>query len=492
MPVILAFKNILSRRSSLFIILFMAFAAALLTVTNAIFDSTEQGVADSFMHSFTGDFIVRPVSDIPYSLFGDETPVTGNLTSIERLTPYVDINDLLEKHKNIEIYVPQLTSYAMMAFENNRQPISLFGVNAGDYVSMMSAVSIVNGKCYEKGERGVMISSMVAEKMAASVGDIIQFTVANGATANIRSVPVSAIYDYKTQNSIFEKFVLLDAGTFRSLLDISDISFENYEIKAEQIDLFTDNFNVDELFYNADDFFATESDESAYDVAASIFMERPTTESMDNDFLYESDGSAWNFIICKVHENVSVRQTILELNKIFKQNDWPVEAVNWRYAAGSTAIYLYWLRVILNVGIIIVLSAGFIVVNNTLVINVLDRTREIGTMRAIGASRSFLCLECMSETVIMVVAAWCIGIIFGAVTVCLLTNAHIVFSNEFLIQLFGGDSFVINISFRNIVQIFMFMMCLGMLGWIYPVATALKLSPLNAMHGVDWVHGVWR
>ena len=84
----LAFKNVISRKSSFIIVLFISFAIMLLVVTNAVFDSTENGVKQSFVNSFTGDIAIRPLSKSPLSLFGDETPVTGTLTKNECLVPH--------------------------------------------------------------------------------------------------------------------------------------------------------------------------------------------------------------------------------------------------------------------------------------------------------------------------------------------------------------------------------------------------------------------
>ena len=61
----LALKNILARKSSVVIVLFMTLVATLLIVANAVFDSTEKGVESSFVQSFTGDFIIRHISDVP-------------------------------------------------------------------------------------------------------------------------------------------------------------------------------------------------------------------------------------------------------------------------------------------------------------------------------------------------------------------------------------------------------------------------------------------
>ena len=88
----LAFKNIVSRKSSFVIVLFIAFAVMLMAVINSVFDSTENGIEKVFSKSFTGDLAIFPKSDIPLSLFGDETPVTGTLTKINTLVPFNEIS----------------------------------------------------------------------------------------------------------------------------------------------------------------------------------------------------------------------------------------------------------------------------------------------------------------------------------------------------------------------------------------------------------------
>ena len=87
----LAYKNIVSRKSSFVIILFIAFAISLMVLVNSIFDSTENGIESVYSRSFTGDIVIRPAAKMPLSLFGDETPITGKLTEIPRLIPYADI-----------------------------------------------------------------------------------------------------------------------------------------------------------------------------------------------------------------------------------------------------------------------------------------------------------------------------------------------------------------------------------------------------------------
>ena len=160
-----------------------------------------------------------------------------------------------------------------------------------------------------------------------------------------------------------------------------------------------------------------------------------------------------------------------------------MQATDWRHAAGSTALYLFWMRKIFNIGIMIVLAAGFIIVNNSLIINVLDRTREIGTLRAIGAKKRFISLQCMVENIILTFTSGILGVLAGRICVHFINKAHITLSNTFLIQLFGSDALSIYVTGFNVFKLFILVTVLALLGWVYPVINALKVSPVDAIQG---------
>lgn len=467
----LAFKNILSRRSSVVIVIFMSFAAALLVVSNAIFDSTEQGVQNSFTASFTGDFVVRPLSDVPLSLFGDETPVTGELTTIEKVVPYESICEVISSTPGIMGFVPQVSGFAIMEHETKRETMSLFGVPSRQYLPLMSGLRVLSGGGYESHDKGMMMSEKVAAQMGAEVGSVVQFTIADGTSFRIRAATVTGIYTYESPNAIFERFVLIDPDIVRDIMDIADsYSLDGADIDDNKQNLLADDLDFDALF-------------SAGDVDA--IFEDVIFESTDVAAEIEEDSStAWNFIVCRAAPDANAASVIRSLNKEFKARQWPVEVVNWRHAAGSTALYLYWMRLIFNIGILIVMGAGFIVVNNTLVVNVLDRTREIGTMRALGASSLFVSLQCMVETLTMALVSGVVGCVAGGLASMTLTSMKITFTNSFLMQLFGESALVVSVSAGNVAGIMLLMVCLGVLGWVYPVITTLRVHPIEAIQGI--------
>ena len=469
----LALKNILARKSSVVIVLFMTLVATLLIVANAVFDSTEKGVESSFVQSFTGDFIIRPISDVPLSLFGDETPVTGELTEIERLSPYEDILQVLSENPAIKKFTPQITGISLLEFGDYRQPISIFGVNADAYLDIMSGVTVEEGKPYKMGDKGIMISRQQQELLGAAVGDTIQFTIVDGVSFRIRAVPVTGIYSYQNYNTIFDRFVLINPETVRDIMDITDTVSSGIEIDESKTSLLDGDLNFDDLFFTSDEEGAVfEDSQDNFSETEEVIAENPV-----------SDSTSWHFLICDVKDSEDVASVMRSLNRTFKKNGWPVEAVNWRHAAGSTALYLYWMRIIFNIGILIIVVAGFIMVNNTLVVSVLNRSREIGTMRALGATRSFVALNCMIENLILAFISGFCGCLLGVVVTRAITKAEITFTNDFLIQLFGGEALVTAVTASNMLWIMFLMFYLGILGWIYPVITTLKVQPIEAIQG---------
>ena len=487
----LAYKNVFSRRSSFVIILFVAFAICLFCVANAVFDSTEQGVQATYVSSFTGDLIVRPSGNLQLSLFGDETPITGELTSLERVVPYEDLTKYVEAQKEVQTVLGQVSGVAAIEYESNRYATYVFGVDGKTYAAAMSSIKIIQGEPFEQGQKGVMLCSAAAEKLGVSLGQTVQFIVTDGPYVRIRAAPLTAIFEYEIHNAIFDRFSIVDADTVRSLLDISDfVSSEQINIDSENTTLLDQetDFDFDSLFDEAWD------SEIIWDSAETQLLQEDAFETaeepepkaqtvLENSSEEYIPSTSWNFLIIRLAPGADANKIIRRLNRHFNKNSWPVQATDWRHAAGSTCLYLYWMRIILNIGIAIVLCAGFIIVNNTLVINVLDRTQEIGTLRAIGTKKRYISVECMIETFILTLTGGVIGVLFGNWICHLITKANIVLNNSFLVQLFGSDALNIFVTGGNVFKMFLLVVMLGIIGWIYPVITAMKVSPVVAMQG---------
>ena len=486
-----AFKSVISRRSSLVIVLFISFAVSLFCVANAVFDSTEQGIQTNYIASFTGDFIIIPQSKMQQSLFGDETPVTGKLTVLNTVVPYEKITEALEAMPEISEVTGQISGAVVAEKENSENRIAsyVFGVEGDKYISIMKSIHIVEGNPYPHGERGAMLCRQVANSLGVDVGDTIQFIVSDGPNYRIRAARVYAIFDYEMYNDIFGRFIIVDPITVRSLMGITEVySSSKFDLSEEATNLLTENndfSDIDSLFADAMDF-----DEA---LISEDFIEEFTddsTETEENEAessIYDDEitvSTTWNYIIVRLNKGENAEKTMKKVSKLFKKNGWPVKVADWRHAAGSTALYLLWIRTILNIGIIIVLAAGFIIVNNSLVINILDRTREIGTLRAIGAKKRFISMQCMIENLILTITSGILGVFLGLIATHLINRAHIVLHNAFLVQLFGSEAIHVYVTGGNVLKLFAIVLALALIGWVYPVVNALRVNPVDAIQGV--------
>ena len=495
----LALKNVISRKSSLVIILFISFAIALLFVSNAVFDGTDHGLERTFINSFTGNIVLRPKVDFPLSLFGDETPVTGKLSEIPTLVPYAKIKEAALDVEGVRAIVPQITGYAAVNVNDKRVPISLFGVPGEQYTTLMSSIKIVEGRVFKDGEAGLLLNTDAlarinkAAGVELGIGSDIQLLNGDGVSFSIRSVPLLGIYTYDSQNPTLSGIALISPQTLRDLIGMQDFS-DSVEIDESQINLIEEDSSIDDLFGDSQDFDGEEAIDgpvlaggaSAAGVGAASGDGAGDVSSEDSgasgeNVALQAESSVWSYLICMTDASANEGKIIKQLNKVFKENEWAVQAVNWRDAAGGSVYISFYLRIIFNIGIVLILLTGFIVVNNTLTVSSISRIGETGTIRALGAKRGFVIREFLCETSLLTITSGIIGCLLGCLFTFMLQKAHIGISNTYLAQLFGGKTLTAAITASNAIQNLALSVVLAVVGCVYPVRVALRATPVEAM-----------
>jgi putative ABC transport system permease protein len=112
------------------------------------------------------------------------------------------------------------------------------------------------------------------------------------------------------------------------------------------------------------------------------------------------------------------------------------------------------------------LLVGGIGIMNIMLATVLERTREIGIRRALGARQSDIIRQFLTEAVLISILGGLMGIVFG------LTLSKLIGS-------LAGWSTVVTIS--SIVVSFGVSVGIGLLFGIYPAMQAAKLDPIEAI-----------
>jgi putative ABC transport system permease protein len=112
------------------------------------------------------------------------------------------------------------------------------------------------------------------------------------------------------------------------------------------------------------------------------------------------------------------------------------------------------------------LLVGGIGIMNIMLANILERTREIGVRRAIGARRSDVVRQFLVEAVLISFVGGMLGIVLGM-------------SMSKTIALLAGWSTVTSVS--SIVLSFAFSVSVGLIFGLYPAVKAAKLDPVEAI-----------
>ena len=120
---------------------------------------------------------------------------------------------------------------------------------------------------------------------------------------------------------------------------------------------------------------------------------------------------------------------------------------------------------------IIALLVGAVGIVTTLYTSVTERTREIGTLKAVGAGSQFVLSLFLAEAIIIALAGALVGIALGVVGGHALI-ARFAASQPDLVPVF---------LFKDIAIVGTFTIALGLVAGIYPAWLAARIPPMSAL-----------
>lgn len=154
----------------------------------------------------------------------------------------------------------------------------------------------------------------------------------------------------------------------------------------------------------------------------------------------------------------------------------------WWHAASPMSSTTVAIQASMNFALIIIFIVVIIIIMNTLMISVMERTGEIGTLRAMGGQKSFIFYLFIAETMTISIIFGTIGIIAGSLLITILGNIGIpAAEGSFLQMIAGGNSINPSLSAWTIGFSLIFMLVVGFLSSLYPVFYAMKIQPVEAM-----------
>jgi ABC-type lipoprotein release transport system permease subunit len=267
------------------------------------------------------------------------------------------------------------------------------------------------------------------------------------------------------------EIIIIDPQTVRVLNSIQ-VASAPVEVDAAAMGLL--DAGIDELFeldlVSANE---TAQPEFSADLLQSFLHETPFDEKE------ELSGGDWNFIIIRLDAGLSSGAFIAALNKTLAA--YGVRAEGWRTAAGTSAMLLLLIQSVFNGGVFLVSVAGILTAINILLISVFRRTREIGTLRAIGASDAYIRFLILTENLVLSLIAGFAGLAGGLCFLRWINWMGIVISNNLIAALLGGAVLKVEALPHIAVLSFAVAAALGFCASVYPVETAVRIDPIAAV-----------
>lgn len=474
-----------SPKKSSIILILQTLIIILFFLGNAVLHQSNSGLKEGFIDNFTGDAMVKVPSDLPVSIFGAITPAIEEYYTISELPVYERVKERLISLEQVDGVTSLVSGSAYMSIKGYGSPIPIFGIAGPEYFDFFSSLQVVEGSKMEDSNPGVFVTLNRADKIEATLGrpleigeSILLNTYKNG-IFRIREVPLLGIIQYENAGVVLNEVVLVDAQTLRALNQVSLAIDDAYQPEASAVSL---------LGHNLDMLFGESSESSIIDKEKTLGIddEELTLESlkgqMSQKTLRDSEtlsGGGWHFILIRFSARMNPNRTLRVINDIM--TEYNLEAVDWRMAAGFSAFLILLLQVIFNGGFILVVTASVIAVINILVISVIERKGEIGTLRAIGASRGYVRRLLITENLILSLVSGLLAIIAAIGIIFLLNNCRIELSNSLLSSLFGDTVLIVNYSFSIVSLSVLLSIFLGITASWFPTVLALRIQPVQAI-----------
>ena len=480
----LSLRNIIKNKKNFFIIyILISIITLLFFIGNNAIEQIDSNIRRAFIESITGDIVLEKTSDVSMNLYGANTPIIDSFFTIPVLPAYDSVMDILSTENSIAGITSQVSGNAILDLQNVREPVLLCGIDVESYFPLFPGIIIEEGRFLIPGEYGAMITSERARRIVEQkaqntlIGAPILLTTGNAFGFKIREVPLIGIFSYENPGAFMNDIVIIDPQTVRILNSIQVASSSNVDLEENVIRLM--NADPDDIFNNFyDEYFSSGYETNETEFSIGILQEYLRETNIDKST--EETGGDWNFIILRLNKGVPSNTFISSLNKKIKQ--YGVTAVNWRTASGISSISTLLIQALFNSGIFLVCIVGIISIINILMVSVFRRTREIGTLRAIGASDMYIRSLIYFENLFVAFLAGFTGIFFGFLFINWINSLNLNITNGIIVTLMGGNQ-ILHFKFLPNWAFFSssIALVLGFVASVYPVETAVRIQPIEAV-----------
>ena len=184
-------------------------------------------------------------------------------------------------------------------------------------------------------------------------------------------------------------------------------------------------------------------------------------------------------------DETKLDETIAAIEAAGERAGMPLKAISWQKAAGLIGQFTVLMRVVLYTAVLIIFVVALVIINNALVMATLERVREIGTLRAIGAQRRFILSMLVLESIVVGVLFGALGAGVGAAITGMLGTVGIPAFNDVFMFFFSGPRLYPVLNGQNLILALTVVLFVSIVSSIYPAWIAMRVSPVQAMQSED-------
>ena len=170
-----------------------------------------------------------------------------------------------------------------------------------------------------------------------------------------------------------------------------------------------------------------------------------------------------------------------ELLAAFKEKGMKIRVVDWQSASGIVGQFVNLTRGVLIFALAIILIVALVIINNSIVVATMGRVQEIGTLRAIGAQRSFVLMLFLVETGMTAIVGAVLGTAFALVGVVILNKVGIPATTDIVTFLFSGPRLYPTLSWDVVFFVPALVAVLATITSLYAARHAAHIQPVEAM-----------
>lgn len=488
------------KRKTTIIGLFIAFGVCIIELGNGFIEATSRGMERDFRANYSGDVMISdPVPEgCQMDLFGiSSLQSITEMPSIPAMAELDKVEQVLAETKGIKKQTKVISSkvllmnkdYADFQMEDQNiinAPVGfLFAGEDGTYFDMFPGQKITEGRRPAPGTNEILVDERLKTKYKEFFKEELTLNqtilVAGASAGNIlRDGVITGFFRQENEDTCMFTIIYADPSFSRSFAELTyGASFA--QDLPEEIDTTLSAFSEEDLF--GGDFF--DFDEDIDLTSTGTDFDTILGDTSLRDELNKTDDGAWHFVLLKLNNPSKTDDFVRDLDAVFRDKGINARVCNWKEASGTFTSSVEGINTLFVALVIILAIVVFIIIMNTMLISVLERTGEIGTMRALGSDKNFVRKLFLTESIVITMFSALAGSVLALILMGIFNSIGIKVTNDIAKMILGGGAVNLIPTFISFFRTILIVTIGSVFACFYPVSMALKITPLKALSQGD-------